>query len=241
MFGQIEEDVLKHFVQNKLENEHITYLKTSKLSEDSLHFYLAKFYLNSKNWTEFYEEYKMGEQVIVHDTNLLEIATVQILGLKDSIRNVWFEEVVGKYKYLSFYDSLYSFVCSNEVAFLELPESLQRSYLKYKKAKRKSPILAASLSTIIPGLGGVYLGNYRTGLFSLFTMSIFGFQTIESYKIKGPEHILTIANAGFFTGYYVANIVGSFRDAKQKKIEYRNQFLIDASTYYRSHIGRSLY
>jgi hypothetical protein len=239
--GQIDEVLLKHFVENKQDSEHLTYLKTVSISEDSMHFFNAKFYCKSKKWQEFYNEFQKITSDLKVDSNFLELATIQILGLKDSLRNVWFEKEVPKHPFLKIYDSIFTFSQTTSKQRLLVPEPLQQSLSNSEKANRKSPIMAAALSTLIPGLGKVYLGNYRTGLFSLFTISVFGIQTVESYQEKGLEHLLTITNAGFFTAYYVTNIVGSFREAKQKKEEFRNQFLIDASVYYSRNFDGSLY
>ncbi len=239
--SQIDEAVLTYFVQHDLKNEHLTYLNTSSIGADSVHFFLAKYYLQYPDWTKFYAHYQKGINVAKEDTLFLEIATSKILSLTDSLRPIWFDLEVKKYPYLERYDRLYTFAEQKKNGVIEVPLALQESLHDFKKVNRKSPLLAAVLSTIIPGLGKVYIGNYRSGLFSFFTLSVFGVQAFESYQKKGVEHILTLANGGFFAGYYFANITGSYRDTKQKKLEFKNQFLIDASIYYYSRISDQLY
>ena len=239
--SQIDEAVLTHFVQHDLKNEHLTYLNTSPIGEDSVHFFLAKYYLQYQDWTKFYLHYQKGINVAKEDTLFLEIATSKILSLTDSLRPIWFDLEVKKYPFLDKYEQLYRFENNKKSVVIEVPLALRESWNNFKKVSRKSPFVAAVLSTIVPGLGKVYIGNYRTGVLSFFTLSVFGVQAVESYQKKGIEHILTLTNSGFFAGYYFANIAGSYRETKQKKKEFKNQFLIDASIYYHSRISDQLY
>ena len=112
------------------------------------------------------------------------------------------------------------------------PTSAKNSYLQYKKAYNKKPWFAAILSAVIPGLGKLYAGKTRSFFTTLILNAAYATQTIESEKKLGPAHFFSIINAGAFTAFYFSNIYGSYLAVKQRKKEFRKQFLIEATRYY---------
>jgi hypothetical protein len=240
--GQINEDFLRHLVKEDLKNEHLTYLNSIELPEDSLNYFLAKYYFLYFNEDAFLSHFNLGDDVCRNDSVFIKKATTKFLGMPGEFRENWFATEVPKHASLSIYESIYQFSKQKRgVLTTEIPLDIEKSYAQFLKIRKKSPFLAATLSTVLPGSGKLYIGNVRTGFYTMFSMALLGFQTWESYRSKGVEHVLTITNAGFFSGYYFANIVGSYRTTKQKKEEFKNQFLIDASTYYTSLIIEPLY
>ena len=118
---------------------------------------------------------------------------------------------------------------------------LQNDFYEYKKSLKKNPLIAASLSAIIPGLGKAYLHSYRSFAITLFTHVMYGLQLNESVKKFGLKHPLTIANIALFSVFYSSNIYGSFTETKKRKKEKLHQLLHDASDHFYINNGNSLY
>lgn len=88
-----------------------------------------------------------------------------------------------------------------------------------KKIKRKSPFIAGVLSTLVPGLGKIYVGNNAQGLASFLTCGLMGAITAENYLHLGIQHPQTLFFAGMFALFYVGNIWGSAVSVQVIKIE----------------------
>lgn len=91
----------------------------------------------------------------------------------------------------------------------------------------KSPLLAGTLSAIVPGLGKLYAGRVGEGISALLTTAILGAITIENYNKGGIKSAGTIVSGSLFTAVYAANIYGSVYSVKA----YRDDF--DKTTNYR--------
>ncbi|MCW3076266.1 MAG: hypothetical protein JWO32_875 [Bacteroidetes bacterium] len=98
-------------------------------------------------------------------------------------------------------------------------ENLKNYCVIDKKIKRKSAFVAGALSTIIPGLGKVYVGNNAQGLAAFLTCGLMGAIAAENYIHLGIEHPQTLFFAGMFTLFYVGNIWGSAVSVQLVKIE----------------------
>ncbi|MDQ3192432.1 MAG: hypothetical protein M3Q58_12635 [Bacteroidota bacterium] len=99
----------------------------------------------------------------------------------------------------------------------------QKNFLKYstdlKSIKRKSPLLAGLMSSVIPGSGKYYAG-YRGQAIAAFipVVTLAGVAT-ENYFRGGPQSIQFIAFASLFSLFYVGNIWGSVLSVKIKRNE----------------------
>jgi len=84
-----------------------------------------------------------------------------------------------------------------------------------KEQRYKSPALAATLSTIIPGTGKIYTGDWKDALFGLLILGGNAYSSYRGFKKKGIESVQgwTFATIGF--GFYLANIFGSHKAAKR--------------------------
>lgn len=74
----------------------------------------------------------------------------------------------------------------------------------------KSPLLAASLSTLVPGLGKIYAGKTGDGISSFIGCSALGLVTWEQYRKNGFNDYRTILSAALFSLFYGGNIWGSY-------------------------------
>lgn len=86
---------------------------------------------------------------------------------------------------------------------------IQDSLAKLSK-NRKSPALAMILS-IIPGLGHLYSGSFKEGLYSFLTNSALGYLFYDSYQ--NGSNSGKIISVGLFLQFYSGNLVGGKRAA----------------------------
>jgi len=83
-----------------------------------------------------------------------------------------------------------------------------------KTLKYKNPLLAASLSSVVPGLGKVYSGRAIDGIFSFL---LHGFMFWQAWSGFSQDNIRS-TKGWFFSGlgsvFYMGNIYGSYISAK---------------------------
>lgn len=80
--------------------------------------------------------------------------------------------------------------------------------------KRKSPVLAGLLSTIIPGSGKVYSGKWKDGLISFVMTSSASFVAVRGF-VKDGKSIYPWVLGTMAVAYYSGNIYGSAVAAKK--------------------------
>ncbi len=101
--------------------------------------------------------------------------------------------------------------------------NLQGLNLNYKK-----PWLAGSMSAVVPGLGKVYSGYYKDGIIAFIMTGLSAFQAYRGYNAKGPRSGIFIIYTGVASGFYLGNIYGSIKSARQKNRKLNEQ--IDKKT-----------
>jgi hypothetical protein len=79
---------------------------------------------------------------------------------------------------------------------------------------RRSPLLAATFSTLVPGSGKVYAGRWKDGVFSFLVISTLSWRAIRGFQDKGIRSEFGWAFGVVATGFYVGNIWGSSQAAK---------------------------
>ena len=243
LFAQLDLPFISHLGKSNLEREHLSYLKS--LNEtDSVSCQFAKYYLQYPDDSLFFIYFKKSSTHFLADSNAVNFASIQFT--QHSKSSFWFDtclsqkaEVPRITKQLATIQN--SIDQPKGFDFNILPEKLQVDFQKYQKIAAKKPIVAMAFSALVPGLGKLYIGSKKSFVMTLFTMSFLGLQTYESYHVKGFKHPLTVINLGFFTTYYVVNLVGSYRETKLKKKEIKTQYLINATNYYRYKYRPSLY
>ena len=82
--------------------------------------------------------------------------------------------------------------------------------LKYKK-----PFLAGLYSGIVPGLGKVYAKDAKDGIYGFLTVAIPAFSAYRGFAKRGNESVYGWVNLGLASFFYVGNIYGAVRSAKQ--------------------------
>jgi TM2 domain-containing membrane protein YozV len=96
----------------------------------------------------------------------------------------------------------------------------------------KKALVAAALSTVLPGAGKLYAGKTKTFFLTFLLNAAYAAQTYESSKKLGIYHPLSIVNATAFAVFYLANIYGSYHSVIDMRKERKKQFLEDAARFY---------
>ncbi len=91
----------------------------------------------------------------------------------------------------------------------------EKMTLEGQRLEYKSPLLATTLSIIVPGTGKFYTGDWQDGIFSLILVGTTAFQAYRGFKQKGVESIRGWVFGAISLGFYTGNIWGSFRSAKK--------------------------
>ncbi|AKP51466.1 tetratricopeptide repeat protein [Cyclobacterium amurskyense] len=79
--------------------------------------------------------------------------------------------------------------------------------------KRKSPALAAIMSTIVPGSGKIYTGDWKDGLVALLFVGSTAWQAQRAFQRQGVESVRGWIFASISLGFHVGNIFGSHKSA----------------------------
>lgn len=79
---------------------------------------------------------------------------------------------------------------------------------------RRSPWLAASMSTLVPGSGKVYAGRWKDGLFSFLVISTLSWRAIRGFQDTGIRSGFGWGFGLVAAGFYLGNIWGSSQAAK---------------------------
>ena len=90
----------------------------------------------------------------------------------------------------------------------------------------KSPLLASTLSTIIPGAGKVYAGFWKDGLIAFIFVAVNSWQAYRGFTKYGIDHAWIFGSIG--TGFYLGNIYGSWKAAQKHNTKANNAIYIKA-------------
>jgi hypothetical protein len=99
--------------------------------------------------------------------------------------------------------------------------------------KHKSPVLAGTLSGIIPGLGQTYAGNWKDGIFALILTGSSTYQAYRGFHKDGINSAYGWVFSALATAFYSANIYGAVKAANKYnflnhiKISYQVETLLD--------------
>lgn len=89
----------------------------------------------------------------------------------------------------------------------------------------KSPFLAATMSTFIPGTGKIYSGYWKDGLFTLGVVGVSSWQAYRGFKTDGNESVYGWIFTGLTGVIYLSNIYGSQKAAKSINTRRDNEIL----------------
>ena len=96
--------------------------------------------------------------------------------------------------------------------------------------RQKNPWLSAGLSMVVPGLGKVYTGRWKDGVFAAIMVGTLGWRSYRLFKRKGAESVFGWVFGAATAGFYAGNVWGSYRAAQlynYKGIHEKEQLMLD--------------
>lgn len=107
---------------------------------------------------------------------------------------------------------------------------------KALKGPYKKPWLAGGLSVLVPGSGKAYAGQWKDGLVSLIFTAGMAFQSYRGFSQQGIRSAKGWIYGGLGLGFYLGNVYGSVKAAKQHNSRLRDAIKHETSalftTYY---------
>lgn len=245
-YSQINNAFVKHLDEHKLFQEELYYLNSldkHHVSQDSLNFLLAKFYLKQKNDSLFFTHYKLSYALFNTDQKALRYIDYYFLKHNHiKQQQVWFNELSAmKDSSHSELNGFYNTLTLPENSSFQLNNTLKSEIKKYNVLSKKNPVIAGCLSAAIPGLGKLYGQRPNSAVLTFFSHALFAAQSIESVKKLGIKNGYSIFSVSLFSMFYISNIYGSFTDLKKQKIQSKKQLLINAEKYFNLNYPASLY
>ncbi len=113
----------------------------------------------------------------------------------------------------------------------KIDKGLLDLYNESYNLKHKSAFLAGTLSMLIPGTGKVYCGRWKDGLMSVLFIGTTAFQAYRGFDKKGVKSVYGWIMGGLSFGFYIGNIYGSAKAAKNYNV-HQNTIFIDKTTHY---------
>lgn len=92
---------------------------------------------------------------------------------------------------------------------------LQEKLNSYCAASWKSPLLAGSMSAVLPGSGRIYTGDWKNGLVSLLFVGFNAYQSYRGFSRNGIESPGGWIFGALAVGFYAGNIYGSVWSARR--------------------------
>lgn len=95
--------------------------------------------------------------------------------------------------------------------------------------RRKSPFVAGTMSTLVPGLGQVYAGRYADGLIAFVVNGLFIYGIYETFDRRSvvADNPVGIMLVLFESGWYTGNIYSAINSAHRTNNERRTNVLKD--------------
>lgn len=207
-FNISQRDSLNYFLgwayhNSKINDSAALYL--AGVSENSPFYFKSKFY-QSLNYS-YLKEYEKSEIIV----GSIKSDTSENYG---QLKN--FEEAgiyLLKKDYRSFDSTAVKFNYTNPLISKEQKELLEYAR-QLKKHKKKSPLVAGILSTVVPGLGKIYAGKKGQGLSAFLSCAMFGAMAAENIIKNGYNSPQAILFESLFSMFYIGNIWGSVLSVK---------------------------
>jgi tetratricopeptide (TPR) repeat protein len=99
----------------------------------------------------------------------------------------------------------------------------------------KKPWLAASMSTLVPGTGKLYTGDWKDALISMVSVGLTGYQAYKGFERNGVKSTYGWIYATVGTGFYLGNIYGSVASAKRRNKRNLNRIKAKVDDTFRLH------
>lgn len=205
--------LMKSYTKNKNYNLSVsTYLKNETLFPDSLknkfkhQFYISQFKYNFNYFSSDTFQIKQTEDYYFKIPSLLLSNNLTKSKIVFSDKNLPNNNTIVSYRNL-YNDAL--------------------------RIKYKNKWLAATMSALLPGAGKVYTGYYKDGIMAFLFTGLSAYQAYRGYTSKGVNSGIFLIYSSVTAGFYLGNIYGSFKSAKQrnkllsKKIQDKTNIIFD--------------
>jgi hypothetical protein len=231
----------QYLINQRLKTDHWTYIhfleKNHLTTEDTIHFYKARYYLNYDEDTLFLKHYFKSKQLFQKDSCHLIKASISALRWSKKSQEQWFlsldtDLVCKEFKLKEINKIWWSGNKPLNFSAEEFPYPLQKDFLVLQKSVKKKKWKSVLLSVVVPGLGQYYLGQKQTFYIILLQHLLVGGIAAESIYRLGYKNIYSIFTIGVFGTFYFSNIYGAYKETDQIKVRYKKQFYIDAANYY---------
>ena len=266
-YGKAQSNFSVNFYQNlvnqKETNLAILYLNKCELlpqniaTLDSIYYYKGKTFFNSKLFKQsvlafnkistlsvFYNQSKIYQSIgllyLDSPENYINYILKPLKGdsLFNQIKSISMASVALLNNNFLVYDSLILQLKDSLFYYNNLQISLS-NWRKKATLKTKNPIIAASLSAIIPGLGKVYGGKPYDGLSTFLTHVPLGLTVWESYKNAGFNSARFITFTSISSLFYFGNILASYhyiyKNRKEEKLDRKNEILLQCNIMLRNY------
>ncbi|MFB6258510.1 MAG: hypothetical protein ABEH38_07435 [Flavobacteriales bacterium] len=84
-----------------------------------------------------------------------------------------------------------------------------------KSRPRRSPFAAVAFSSILPGSGKFYTGNWKDGLVSLLLTGFNGYMAYRGFRRKGVQSVQGWIFSGLGFSFYIGNLYGAAKGAER--------------------------
>jgi len=114
---------------------------------------------------------------------------------------------------------------------LGVPDQDVPLYIKYTSIandavnfRPKSPALSVTFSTIIPGAGSAWSGQWKDGLVTLLAVAVTGWQAWRGFDKYGSNSLYGWVYSGACAGLYIENLFHSAKSARRFNRLHRQKF-----------------
>jgi hypothetical protein len=124
---------------------------------------------------------------------------------------------------------------TNGIDMDKVDKNLLNFYNESFNLNRKSPVLAGFMSAIIPGSGKIYTNRWKDGIIAFVFIGATSYQTYRGFHQKGIKSAYgwIMGSVGF--SFYLGNIYGSAKSAKNYNENQRSKYVEKVSDYYMGH------
>jgi hypothetical protein len=228
---------LQHLAENRKYNDavYLLHLEKTKLGSDTVNYLLGynQHFLKHPDSAGFYFDKVPVSSAFITPSKFLQ--SLSLLYLKSGntykVLDNLNKDTLTKYRQLYYlckganllidrnykgFDSVTAGFTYDDYNYTVQEKNLVDLRNKLLKQKRKSPVLAAGLSALVPGLGKFYAGKKGAALSAFFINLVLGGITYESYYRSGYKSPQFIGFGALFSFFYVGNIMGSAFSIKQQ-------------------------
>jgi hypothetical protein len=134
------------------------------------------------------------------------------------------------------FDSASILISEYQQTNISLPKSYIQIIDDYENIRFKNAFVAGSLSLLVPGLGQVYTGHWKDGIFALLFTASSAYQSYRGFDKNGIKSPYGWIYGTLATGFYIGNIYGAVKSAnkhnKLKKQEIQDRIEKVFTSYY---------